>query len=152
MAQTEVLFYDQAEDSLLKFAVVIAREQEKWLLCRHRERDTWEFPGGHREPSESILETARRELWEETGATDYSLETVCAYSVRGDYPINREFGGQVYGMLYFAVIRARDRELHSEIEEVKAAEELPEQWTYPDIQPGLLEAAISRGFLRAEEN
>ena len=149
--ETEVLLHEQAEDSLLKFAVVMARKDGKWILCRHRDRDTWEFPGGHREPGEDIMETARRELWEETGATDYSLEPVCAYSVRGDYPINREFGGEVFGMLYFSQVRAMERELHSEIAEVMMTEHLPKRWTYPDIQPKLLEAAIRHQLLCPEE-
>ena len=79
----EVKFYDQAEDALLKFAVIIAKTDGKWVFCKHRERDTYEFPGGHREPGETILETARRELREETGAIDFTLKPVCVYSVKG---------------------------------------------------------------------
>ena len=103
---TKICFYDKAEDALLKFAVIIARMEGKWVLCRHKDRNTWEFPGGHREEGESILETARRELYEETGATDFQIEPVGIYSVEGDYPINREFGGKTYGMLYCAQIRS----------------------------------------------
>ena len=44
----EVKFYDTVDDSLLKFAVIIARAAGKWVFCKHRERDTYEFPGGHR--------------------------------------------------------------------------------------------------------
>ncbi|HIV24166.1 MAG TPA: NUDIX domain-containing protein, partial [Candidatus Merdiplasma excrementigallinarum] len=73
---TKICFYDKAEDALLKFAVIIARMEGKWVLCRHKDRNTWEFPGGHREEGESILETARRELYEETGATDFQIEPV----------------------------------------------------------------------------
>ena len=36
---------DQAEDRLLRFAVIIARSGGKWVLCKHRERDTLEIPG-----------------------------------------------------------------------------------------------------------
>jgi len=38
------------------------------VFCKHKDRDTFEFPGGHREKDEKIEETAKRELWEETGA------------------------------------------------------------------------------------
>ncbi|MCR5214807.1 MAG: NUDIX domain-containing protein [Eubacterium sp.] len=34
------------------------------MFCKHRDRDTFEVPGGHREPSEEIIDTAKRELYE----------------------------------------------------------------------------------------
>ena len=64
----EVKFYDTVDDSLLKFAVIISQSNGKWVFCKHKERDTYEAPGGHREAGEDILETAKRELQEETGA------------------------------------------------------------------------------------
>src|SRR5450759_3451320 len=33
------------------------------VLCRHRDRSTWETPGGHIEPGESPREAAVRELY-----------------------------------------------------------------------------------------
>ena len=77
----EVKFYEQVPDHQLKFAVIIAKAHGKWVFCRHRQRDTYELPGGHREAEESILDAATRELREETGALDFSLIPVCAYSV-----------------------------------------------------------------------
>lgn len=35
----EVRFYDKIEDSQLDFAVIIARTGEKWVFCKHKERD-----------------------------------------------------------------------------------------------------------------
>ena len=93
----EVKFYDAVDDSLLGFAVIVARHRGKWVFCRHRERDTYECPGGHREPGEEIAETARRELWEETGACDFDLRQLCVYSVKSD-------GVETFGMLYFGEI------------------------------------------------
>ena len=79
----EVKFYENINDELLKFAVIIAKHQDKWVFCKHKERDTYEIPGGHREKDESIIETAKRELIEETGAIDFKIEPVCVYSVTG---------------------------------------------------------------------
>ena len=135
MEQLEVKFYDDVDDGLLKYAVIIARYQGKWVFCRHRDRDTLEVPGGHREPRESILETARRELAEETGASDYTLTPVCVYSFRD------------YGMLYYADISALDGGLHHEIGEICLMDGLPERWTYPLIQPKLMEEARKRGVI-----
>ena len=77
----QVKFYDVVEDALLRFAVIISKADAKWVFCKHKERDTYEVPGGHRENGESILETAERELHEETGAVDFTIKPVCAYSV-----------------------------------------------------------------------
>ena len=85
----EVKFYDQIEDELLEFAVIISKTNGKWVFCKHKERDTYEVPGGHREVGEDILETARRELKEETGAIDFSIKPVCAYSVKGKNKFNK---------------------------------------------------------------
>ena len=57
---TTVNFYEEAADEKLKFAVIIAKKDGKWIFCKHRERDTYEIPGGHREPGEKIEQTARR--------------------------------------------------------------------------------------------
>lgn len=50
----EVKFYDTVDDSLLKFAVIISLSNGKWVFCKHKERDTYEAPGGHREIGEDI--------------------------------------------------------------------------------------------------
>ena len=58
----EVKFYEKVDDELLKFAVIISKHEEKWVFCKHKERNTYEIPGGHRENEESIMDTAKREL------------------------------------------------------------------------------------------
>ena len=137
----EVRFYDKIEDHRLRFAVILARSGGKWVLCKHRERSTLEIPGGHREPGEDIDAAARRELHEETGAAAFTLRPVCVYAVVRD-------GGpeESCGMLYTAEITAFDPELHSEIERTVLLDSLAQvDWTYPDIQPRLLEEARRRG-------
>lgn len=141
---TQVRFYEQADDPLLKFAVIVAKTRDgKWVFCKHRERTTYEIPGGHREPGEKILDTAKRELWEETGALKYNIRPVCVYSVTAQDNFN---GMETFGMLYCAQIDCFEPELHSEIESIFLTDALPRNWTYPQIQPRLLEEAQRRGF------
>ena len=139
----KVRFYETAEDRLLKFAVVISKHNGKWVLCKHKERDTYEIPGGHREPGETIEEAARRELAEETGALQFSITPVCVYSVTGKNRVNQT-GEETFGMLFAADILAFTDELHSEIERISLFEELPTAWTYPEIQPLLLQEYLRR--------
>ena len=72
----EVKFYDSIDDKLLKFAVIISKTNGKCIFCKHRERDTYEVPGGHRESGEDILSIAKRELMEETGAIDFTIKPI----------------------------------------------------------------------------
>ena len=140
----EVKFYDTVDDALLKFAVIIARSNGKWVFCKHKDRSTYEIPGGHREPGEAILETARRELYEETGALEYSLTPVCVYSVTA--PDNFD-GQETFGMVYFADIQRFEGELHSEIGEIILSDKPVGNWTYPLIQPKMIAEAQRRGIL-----
>lgn len=132
---TEVKFYDSVDDKLLKFAVIVAKSYGKWVFCKHKERDTYELPGGHREAGEEISETAKRELYEETGAVVYDIEPICVYSVTADYNFD---GEETFGMLYFADIKEFESELHSEIEKIFLMDNLADKWTYPEIQPHLV--------------
>ena len=142
----EVKFYDTVNDELLKFAVIISQSNGKWVFCKHKERDTYEVPGGHREAGEDIFETAKRELQEETGAIKFEIKPICVYSVTGKTRVN-DTGEETFGLLCFAEITEFAKELHSEMEKVVLMDELPENWTYPEIQPRLLEEARQRGFL-----
>ena len=38
---TKVNFYDSINDSMLKFAVIIARHNGKWVFCKHKERNEY---------------------------------------------------------------------------------------------------------------
>lgn len=132
-----VRFYSTEEKRELNFAVIAASAGEGWIFCRHRDRTTWEIPGGHREPGEAIDQTAVRELYEETGAADAALTRVCIYGVDP-----QDGGAETCGMLYFARVDGwGDLPPESEMAERVVSISPPGAWTYPSIQPLLLERA-----------
>ncbi len=126
--QVEILEIGQVKEEVLKYAVISASFQGKWVLVKHRQRTTWEIPGGRREENEAIFDTAKRELYEETGAEAFQIQPVCDYSVTRD-------GGISYGRLFYSVIQELGELPALEIGEVRLFEGLPENLTYPEIQP-----------------
>lgn len=130
MLEVKVYKVNQVEDHLLEFAVVLSKYQEKWILCRHKERQTWELPGGHREAGETILASAKRELFEETGALEFELQVICAYSVKDE--IER------FGLFCYAEVTRLGDLPESEIAEIQLFDEMPEAMTYQMIQPFLV--------------
>lgn len=138
-----VNFYDTVEDSLLKFAVIVTKTNGKWVFCKHKNRDTLEVPGGHRDPNEDILDTAKRELIEETGAIDFNLKPICVYSVTEENNFN---GEETFGLLCYADIYSFGN-IDSEIEKIIITDDLPTNWTYPTIQPFLLTELEKRSII-----
>lgn len=125
-----VNFYDIGviNDEKLEYAVICAMYKRKFVFARHKERETWEIPGGRREIGEMIEETGRRELEEETGAKQFSMHRAC------DYSVSREEGTS-YGRLFYSEIEELGDLPNMEIEEVSFLNEMPTDLTYPEIQP-----------------
>lgn len=113
-----------------KYVVTLSEYNGKLLLSRHKRRSTWETQGGHVEPGELPLETAKRELFEESGAVEFDMEPLC------DYWVGDEHGG-ANGMVFHAVIRQLGPMPDSEMAEVRCFDTLPENITYPQITPVL---------------
>ena len=135
---TEVKFFDPSfsPEIDLTYSVIAAKYGDNWIYVRHHKRTTWEIPGGHIEKDETADEAARRELMEETGALDFTIECVSTYSVLK----NGETG---FGRLYLAEISTLGPVPDiSEIAEVKMMDLLPENLTHPDIQPQLYQRVL----------
>lgn len=129
-----VSFHDlnTVKDTKLQFAVIMAKHEGKWIFVRHKERLTWEIPGGHRERNEEINFTASRELIEETGAKKFRIIPVCIYSVNRDE-------NESFGQLFYSEVEILGELPNSEIGEIRLFDTVPQSLTYPLIQPYLFE-------------
>ncbi|WP_341925446.1 NUDIX domain-containing protein [Nocardioides psychrotolerans] len=65
---------------VLVAAGVLVRRDDLLLLQRRGDDRTWGVPGGALEPGETLEQTARRELLEETGLTAGALTLLDVYS------------------------------------------------------------------------
>lgn len=128
----KIKFYQSALDGFLRYAVIVTKYNNKFVLCKHKNRDTYEIPGGHREANESIIDTAKRELYEETGAVEYSLTPITPYSVI-------ENGIETFGMLYYAEVKLFSSLPDLEICEVNFFDCLPKNLTYPTLHPQMIQ-------------
>lgn len=125
--------YDTGTLKQYKYVVTLSEYDGKILLSRHKNRTTWETQGGHIEAGETPLEAARRELYEESGATDFEIAPLCDYwaGVEGT-------DDWANGMVFAARIKSLSPiPAGSEMAEVKLFQELPLNLTYPAITPVL---------------
>jgi 8-oxo-dGTP diphosphatase len=134
MIKVNIYDLNTVEDKKLLFAVIMAKFNGQWIYARHKNRKTWEIPGGHREENENINDTASRELFEETGATKFSLTPVCIYSVENNENINYT---ESFGQLFYSEIETLNTMPQFEISEIKLFDNIPNDLTYPLIQPFL---------------
>ena len=74
---------------------------------------------------------AKWELYEETGATEFNLISVCKYS----FEVNEE---QVFAILYKGTIIKLEELPHFEIKEINFFDELPNNVTYTEIYEKIL--------------
>ncbi len=119
-----------------KYAVIFAKYQNKWLYPRHKERTTFETAGGHIEKGETPLEAAKREFYEETGATKFQIRALFDYLVEpSGYPPSS-------GQVFYAEVQELSQIPESEMAEVQFFETLPNCLTYPLITPILFDKVV----------
>ncbi|MCL7747890.1 RNA deprotection pyrophosphohydrolase [Halalkalibacter alkaliphilus] len=75
---------------------VVCRYNGSWLLTRHKMRGL-EFPGGKVEKGETLVDAAKREVREETGAEIEALHFIGQYEVKCGQSI-------MYKTIFFATI------------------------------------------------
>lgn len=119
----EVKLYDlgYCNDSELTRVVCVSKYQGKYVFCYNKKRNGWEIPGGHIEDGEMWQDAAKREMYEETGATKINLEPIAIYKISS------------FGLLCFCeILEMSELPEEYEMSEILFSESLPENLTYPD--------------------
>jgi len=133
--KTTVLPLGSRPDHQLTYVVIGARENDRWIFVRHRDRISWEMPAGHIEPGETADHAAVRELYEETGTTRSRIRGICDYRVEAH-------GKTEYGRLYLACVEQRESLPGFEIGETSTRTGLPSHLTYPEVQGQLYKQLV----------
>ena len=118
--QVKIHDLNAVDYSNLTRVVCVARYKGKFVYCKHKDRTTWELPGGHIEKGEDWLAAAKREMFEETGTIKASYEPICLYSI------------STYAMLCYVEIEEMSTLPDSEIEKVEFFDKEPINLTYPE--------------------
>lgn len=135
-AELKVEFHNIEPNGIdMSIVIIVSRYKGKWILVKHKERNTYEIPAGHIEPGEHPSSAARRELYEETGATDFSLKFLSYYTIT-------KHGRTSGGYLFFAEVHKLSKLPDYEIENIGLFDFLPDEQTYPLIQPVLFDYVL----------
>ena len=123
--------------SSVTYVVIAVRYGGGWLFVRHRKRGGYELPAGHPDEGEDSVTAAVRELMEETGALDFTMEPVTWYSVDTG-------SGRQFGRLFLASVdtlgEITDKE---EIEDVRVFRRLPRGLSLPEVMTFLYRTAAA---------
>ena len=133
-----------------KYVVTFALYDGKWILCKHKERETWETSGGHIETGETPAEAAARELREETGALDFDIDPVCDYWAC-DEPHETKDVSWANGAVFLARVRTVGSIPDNEMAAIRLFDEMPPNLTYPDITKTVFPYAL-KTIRKAAEN
>lgn len=100
--------------------VCVSRYKDKFVFSYNKKRNGWEIPGGHIEVGESWQEAARREIFEETGATKVKVDPVCVYKI------------STFALLCFCeILEMGELPKEFEMEEIMFSDVLPQNLTFP---------------------
>ncbi|WMT39643.1 NUDIX domain-containing protein [Paenibacillus sp. D2_2] len=131
---------NEINHEIIRFTILIAKYNNQFIIINNTKRGGWEIPGGSREIGESVLYTASRELYEETGAVRFELTPFGIYQLNGSY-----------GMVFFAEVEEMSTLPNFEIEEIKFEDDMPEGMNFGDLFYNLYDRWNERKDKRLEK-
>jgi len=101
--------------------VCVCKYKDKFVFSYNKKRNGWEIPGGHIEEGETWEEAAKREMFEETGATKINLIPVCVYKISS------------FALLCFCeILEMEELPKEYEMEKIMFSDILPDNLTFPE--------------------
>ena len=119
----EIKLYDlgYCKDNELTRVVCVCKYKDNYVFSYNKKREGWEIPCGHIEEGETWEEAAKREMYEETGATEIEVTPVCVYKI------------STYGLLCYCEIKKLEKLPEEyEMSEIMLSDELPDNLTFPE--------------------
>ena len=119
----KISFYDlgHCKDSELTRVICVCKYKDDYVFSYNKKRNGWEIPGGHIEEGETWEEAAKREMYEETGATKIKVEPISIYKISD------------YGILCFCeIIEIGELPKEYEMEKILFSKTLPKDLTFPE--------------------
>ena len=131
--------YDKNTLKNIKYVALCSLYNDKLLLSRHKQADSWETQSGSIEEGETPLQAAGRVLYEESGVTDAELLYACDCM---EYTSE----GHVNCAVFVAIANELGNLPEGKIAEVGLFDLLPDNLTYPFVTPSIVKKALHKYY------
>jgi 8-oxo-dGTP diphosphatase len=133
MLEVKIFDLGYCKNEELTRVVCVSKYKDKYVFSYNKKRNGWEIPGGHIEEGETWEEAAKREMYEETGATKIELEPINIYKITS------------YVLLcYCKILKMEELPKEFEMEKIMFSKTLPKDLTYPDSYKIFFETVINK--------